>query len=78
MDEIIVWIIIAIAIAYTVKSVVASFGKKSSGGCAGCAGCEGCSSKGDCTPEPPGSTDFEKIEFTTFIQTCVENKNTLK
>ncbi len=47
MDEILVGVIVAVAIAYTVKSVVISCGKKSS---CGCGGCSGCSSKGTCNP----------------------------
>lgn len=47
MDEIIVGIIVAIAVFYTIKSVVDSCGKKSS---CGCGGCGGCSSKGKCIP----------------------------
>jgi len=78
MDEIIVWVIIAIAVAYTVKSVVASLGKKGSDGCGCCAGCGGCSSRGDCTLEGPDSTDLEQPRSTASIQTCVESKNTVK
>ncbi len=52
MDEIIVGIIVAVAIAYTVKSIVISCGKKRS---CGCDGCGGCSSKGICPlPEKQG------------------------
>lgn len=78
MDEVIVWIIIAIAVAYTVKSVVASLGKKGSNGCSGCAGCGECSLKGDCTPEHLGSTGFETSLSKTSVQTREENKNTVK
>lgn len=60
MDEIIVWTIIAIAVAYTVKSIVGSLGKKGSGNCGGCAGCGGGAPKKDCTLEHPDSNDLKK------------------
>jgi hypothetical protein len=78
MDEIIVWVIVAIAVAYTVKSVVASLGKKGSDGCGGCAGCGGCSQRGDCTLEQSDSVDLEPSQTTASIQTCLESKNTVK